>query len=132
MRPQRIAFAAAATLGLAALLTASLASGTEALGKREALECTACHDKPGSKLLTDQGKYYETLRTLDGYAELKSTFGKCTQCHVAKPGSQKLTKEGKRFQEMVKDMAGLGEWMQQHHPAAPPKTEKIEKPDSKP
>ena len=132
MRPQRIAFAAAATLGLAALLTASLASGTEALGRQEALECTACHDKPGSKLLTDQGKYYETLRTLDGYAELKSTFGKCTQCHVAKPGSQKLTKEGKRFQEMVKDMAGLGEWMQQHHPAAPPKTEKIEKPDSKP
>jgi len=119
MRPHRIVLAATVTLGLAALFTATLASGTEALGKSEGLECTACHDKPGSKLLTDQGKYYETLRTLDGYAELKSTFGKCTNCHVAKPGSKKLTKEGKRFQEMVKDMAGLGEWMKEHHPTPP-------------
>jgi len=121
MRPQPIVLAAAVTLGLAALFAATLASGTEALGKQEKLECTACHDKPGSKLLTDQGKYYETRRTLDGYADLKATFGRCTHCHVSKPGSQKLTKEGKRFQEMVRDMAGLGEWMQQHHPApAPP------------
>lgn len=120
MRPHRIAIAAAATLGLAALFAATLASGTEALGKQEGLECTACHDKPGSKLLTDQGKYYETLRTLDGFAELKATFGKCTTCHVSKPGSLKLTKEGKRFQEMVEDMTGLGEWMKEHHPTPPP------------
>lgn len=120
MRSHRIVAAAAVTLGLAALFTATLASGTEALGKQEKLECTACHDKPGSRLLTDQGKYYETLRTLDGFAELKASFGKCTSCHVSKPGSQKLTKEGKRFQEMVEDMTGLGEWMKEHHPTPPP------------
>lgn len=120
MRIHRIAAAAALGLGLAGLFAATVASGTEAIGRQEKLECTACHDKPGSKLLTDQGKYYETLRTVDGYADLKASFGKCTTCHVSKPGSKKLTKQGKQFQEMVEDMSGLGEWMKQHHPAPPP------------
>ena len=68
------------------------------MGKQEGLSCTVCHDKPGSKLLTDQGKYYETMRTLAGFDELKATFGACTSCHVTKPGSKKLTAKGKEFQ----------------------------------
>lgn len=119
MRIHRVATAAALALGLAGLFAATLASGTEAIGKQEKLECTACHDKPGSKRLTDRGKYYETLRTLDGWADLESTFGACTHCHVSKPGSMKLTREGQRFREVVRDMAGLGEWMKQRHPAPP-------------
>jgi hypothetical protein len=99
-----------------ALFAGSLASGTEKVGKQEGVSCTVCHDKPGSKLLTDQGKYYETMRTLAGFEELKATFGACTSCHVTKPGSQKLTAKGKEFRDMVQDMEGLGAWMQEHHP----------------
>ncbi len=123
MRTHRLAVFAAGALAAAALLVATNAQGTEALAKQERLECTACHDKPGSKLLTDQGKYYETMRTLAGYAELKSTFGACTNCHVKKPGSKKLTAQGKKFQQMVEDMAGLGAWMKEHHPTTPPPAE---------
>ncbi|MEO8196018.1 MAG: hypothetical protein ABI689_04790 [Thermoanaerobaculia bacterium] len=99
-----------------ALFASTLASGSEKLAKQETLSCTVCHDKPGSKLLTDQGKYYETMRTLAGFADLKATFGACTSCHVTKPGSKKLTAKGKEFGEMVRDMEGLGAWMQEHHP----------------
>ncbi len=120
MKTSRFALLAAAGLGTLALLAVTSASGTEAIAKQEKLECTACHDKPGSKLLTDQGKYYETMRTLAGFEELKSTFGACTKCHVRKPGSKKLTAEGKKFQDLVADMEGLGIWMQQHHPTPPP------------
>jgi hypothetical protein len=130
MKRTRIFLAGAAALFVAAAFVDSLAFGTEALGKQEKLQCTACHDKPGSKLLTDQGKYYETTRTMAGFEELKATFGACTSCHVAKPGSQKLTREGKRFQAMVDDMAGLRVWMEEHHPT-PPAAE-VEKAGSQP
>lgn len=114
--------AAVAVTSAVALLTGTLASGTEKIGKQENLSCTVCHDKPGSKLLTDQGKYYETMRTLAGFEDLKATFGACTSCHVTKPGSKKLTAKGKEFAEMVKDMEGLGTWMKEHHPAPPAQT----------
>jgi hypothetical protein len=120
MNRTRLALTAAAALFVAAVFVDSLAFGTEVLGNKEGLTCTACHDKPGSKLLTDKGKYYETVRTVAGFDELKSTFGACTNCHVAKPGSQKLTREGKRFQGLVEDMEGLRVWMEEHHPTAPP------------
>ena len=50
------------------------------------------------------------------FRDLKATFGACTNCHVTKPGSKKLTAKGKEFQDIVKDMEGLGTWMQEHHP----------------
>lgn len=102
-----------------ALFGSTLASGTEKIGKEQGVSCTVCHDKPGSKLLTDRGKYFETMRTLSGFEELKATFGACTSCHVTKPGSKKLTAKGKEFQEMVADMEGLDTWMKEHHPEAP-------------
>ncbi|MDQ1347739.1 MAG: hypothetical protein QG573_1112 [Acidobacteriota bacterium] len=118
MNRSRILIAVGMTVAVA-LFTGTLASGTEKVGKQEGLSCTVCHDKPGSKLLTDQGKYYETMRTLAGFEELKATFGACTSCHVTKPGSKKLTAKGKEFQDLVKDMEGLGAWMKEHHPKAP-------------
>ncbi len=111
--------AAAALAACAALFAATVASGTEKMAKSERLECGACHDKPGSKLLTDRGKYYETMGTVEGFDELAATFGRCTSCHVKKPGSLKLTAKGKQFQELAGDMQGLADWMSAHHPLAP-------------
>jgi hypothetical protein len=120
MNRLRIAIAAAAMLLVGALFLDGLVFGTEELARKENLQCTSCHDKPGSKLLTDKGKYYETMRSLGGYEELKATFGACTQCHDRKPGSKRLTKQGRQFLDLVRDMEGLRDWMQQHHPVAPP------------
>lgn len=102
-----------------ALFAGTLASGSEKVARQEGLSCTVCHDKPGSKLLTDQGKYYETMRTLAGFGDLEATFGACTSCHVTKPGSKKLTTKGKEFRDLVQDMEGLEAWMKEHHPVSP-------------
>ena len=102
----------------AVLAGTSPAAASNAIAKAEGLVCTTCHDKPGSKLLTDQGKYYDLMSSLDGYAEIHETFGKCTSCHVRKPGSLKLTKEGRRFQWMINDMEGLRELVLGYHPEA--------------
>ncbi len=110
----------AATLLVAASFAGTVASGSQKIADAEGLECAACHDKPGSKLLTDRGKYYESMGTLEGFEALAESFGKCTSCHVKKPGSLKLTKKGKEFQELVGDMKGLQEWMAAHHPMPPP------------
>ena len=80
--------------------------------------CTECHDKPGSKLMTDKGKYYEFVGSFDGYEEIKAGFSKCTQCHVKKPGSKRLTREGKKFAGLVRDMDGLRDWAKKNHPAS--------------
>ncbi len=111
----------AAAVAVGNLFVQDLAWGTQTLAKDTALACGSCHDKPGSKLLTDKGKYYELMRTTQGFDQLKATFGACTSCHVAKPGSQRLTRRGQAFQLMVIDMEGLREWMQVHHPAGPEK-----------
>lgn len=106
-----------AGLGLAgSVLIAGAALSSERIAKETGRSCTACHDKPGSKLLTDVGKYYETTHTLDGYDSLKQSFGRCTTCHVRKPGSTKLTKKGKQFAELVKDMDSLRQWLKEGHP----------------
>ena len=118
MNRSRILAAAGMTVAVA-LFAGTLASGTEKIGKQENLSCTVCHDKPGSKLLTDQGKYYESMGTIAGFDDLKSTFGACTSCHVTKPGSKKLTAKGKEFRDLVQDMEGLGAWMKEHHPTPP-------------
>jgi cytochrome c2 len=119
MQIKRKAFVLLVAAATITAVVATNASASEELGKRENLSCTACHDKPGSKLLTDKGKYYELRRTTEGFDDLKATFGKCTACHDTKPGSLELTAKGEQFRAMVADMDGLAEWTKQHHPAAP-------------
>ncbi|HBL29770.1 MAG TPA: hypothetical protein DD490_23285, partial [Acidobacteria bacterium] len=62
--------ALAATLGAPAQASNQIAEDT-------GLTCTVCHDKPGSRRLTDKGKYFEATRTLDGYEQL-TDFASCT------------------------------------------------------
>jgi len=104
-------------LTLVGLLAASGAGtlATEKLAGKENVDCTVCHKKAGGKKLTDKGKYYETLRTFNGYDKLTEKFGNCLYCHKHKPGSKRLTKEGKRLAQIVKDMDGLFEWLQEGH-----------------
>jgi hypothetical protein len=103
-----------------ALLPATNAGASKALAEKEDLVCTSCHDKPGSKLLTDRGKYYELTQSLEGYGKIESAFGRCTHCHSRKPGSQKLTKAGKAFNEGVGGMDELRKWVRESHPAKLP------------
>lgn len=115
--PRAAAILAAAIL--ASVVTLAVAS--EKLAHDTGKTCTACHDKPGSKLLTDEGKYFETTRSFDGYAQLRESFGKCTACHVRRPGSHRLTKKGQQFAELAKDMAGIRKLMAESHPRTPAK-----------
>ena len=107
---------AVAALGL--LLGGNALMANDEIGRETGEKCTLCHDKPGSKLLTDKGIYYDTQLTLEGYDEIKGSFGRCTSCHVRKPGSDKLTKEGKKMAEMVDSMEELREWLAENHPEA--------------
>jgi len=118
--PARLFLPAVGLALAAALFAGAFAGATDGLAEQETLSCTACHDKPGSKLQTDRGKYYESMRTMEGYDEVVATFGECTACHVKKPGSKKLTRRGKQFEEMVDSMQGLKAWMDEHHPVPPP------------
>ena len=110
-----LVLAIAATLVLASIP----ASSTPAMGEAEALTCTACHDKPGSKLLTDKGKYYELMGSFEGLEDLEKAFASCTDCHVKKPGSKKLTRQGKKFNSSIQNMEGLREWLKTAHPEEP-------------
>jgi len=103
----------------AQLIPAGTAYATKAIANKEDAACTACHDKPGSKLMTDEGKYYELMGSFDGYDHVEQDFGKCTACHVRKPGSAKLTKRGKKFQSLATDMEGLREYLMKPHPEPP-------------
>ncbi len=48
----------------------SLANAKPEYAKKEKKSCTFCHVKPGSKELTDAGKYYkEHNHSLEGYKE---------------------------------------------------------------
>ena len=108
---------AVALIAVVALIAqVQTAGATKAIGQQEGMECTSCHDKPGSKLMTDRGKYYELMGSLEGYDQLETDFGKCTTCHVRKPGSKKLTKTGKKYQSLANDMEGLKDWLMEPHP----------------
>jgi hypothetical protein len=114
-------FAAFAGSLLALLLAsgaAQPAAATEKLAQDSHVACTTCHDKPGSRLLTDQGKYFELMRSFDGFTEIQATMGACTTCHVRKPGSHKLTGKGKQFRETVQSMPGLRDFVMKSHPKA--------------
>ena len=97
------------------LLGGSWILATDEIAKENDLKCAACHDKAGSKLLTDKGLYFEATGSLEGYDELTESFGQCTQCHVRKPGSTKLTKTGNQVAEVVDDMGELREWLKKGH-----------------
>lgn len=99
------------------IVAAGVARASEKIATETGKACTACHDKPGSKLLTDSGKYYEAMKSLDGYEAVKASFGRCTACHDRRPGSKKLTRKGKDFAALVIDMPGLNQWMKEGHPA---------------
>ena len=98
------------------LTAASSAVASNTIAKQENLACTSCHDKPGSKLLTSKGKYYEHTESLAGYEELIVQVGQCTSCHVRKPGSTRLTSEGKQIRSLMGDMEGLKKWVLEGHP----------------
>lgn len=107
-------------LVLVALTAAAVFSGRSSANERIAKDtgrsCTTCHDKPGSKLLTDAGMYFESQRSLEGYEVVTEGFGKCTNCHARKPGSRKFTARGRQFSGLVKDMPELRQWMKEGHP----------------
>lgn len=110
---------ALAALALVWLATGPAAYASNAIAEKEDMVCTSCHDKPGSKLLTDMGKYYELMGSTTGFDQVATLFGKCTTCHVKKPGSTKLTNTGRRFQSLVGDMQGLRELISEQHPFEP-------------
>jgi hypothetical protein len=101
------------------LLGAGSAYATKAIASKEEASCTTCHDKPGSKLMTDRGKYYELMGSFDGYDQVTDSFGQCTACHVRKPGSAKLTKQGKQYKSIATDMEGLRDYLMEPHPEPP-------------
>lgn len=117
-------------IALLAALAVTAAPGPLAasnqIAKETGLVCTACHDKPGSKLLTDRGKYYELMGSLDGFDQLTGTFGRCTFCHVRKPGSDKLTREGRKLAEVAGSMEELRQWLAETHPQPPAEGEEGE------
>ena len=90
----------------------------EMIAESEGLECEVCHLEcdDDEVLLTDQGRYYQLMETMEGYELVLERFGKCNYCHVAEAGSESLTREGLRFQWMMEDMAGLRQWLEETHP----------------
>lgn len=106
------------------LIVGPSVDASNAIAEREQMQCTSCHDKPGSRLLTDEGKYYEAVGTLDGFADVGAVFGECTSCHDTKPGSLQLTTTGKRFRRLVGDMDGLRELLESEHVFAKPEDER--------
>lgn len=104
-----IAMLLAATGGSAALASGEIA-------EQEGLECAICHDDPEIAKLSDRGRYFQYMRTLEGYELVVQQFGRCTYCHVKDPGSLDLTKDGYRFRWMMEDMEGLRVWLEENHP----------------
>jgi hypothetical protein len=48
------------------LLGGSALMASDGIARETREKCTLCHDKPGSKLLTDMSLYYDTQGTLEG------------------------------------------------------------------
>lgn len=99
-----------------ALLPTGPTSATETIAAAEGgLECALCHDGEEAASLGDRGKYYEAVRTLEGFEELEERFQECTYCHVQEPGSLELTEKGRRYHWMMEDMEGIREWLMERH-----------------
>lgn len=114
-RTWMILVAIALVFGLGTMLDDGLTASNK-IAEMTETKCTVCHDKPGSKLMTDRGKYWELMGEFRGYEEIRAGFGRCTQCHQKKPGSKKMTREGRRFAELFHDMDALRAWTMRHHP----------------
>lgn len=102
-----ITWAAVGTLIVVALSAPPPAAANKQIAEAEGMSCTACHDKPGSIRLTNRGKFYELMGSFDAYDELTEKFGTCTACHKRRPGSTKLTAEGKKYRELHGGMEAL-------------------------
>jgi hypothetical protein len=119
MKSARIIAGLLAVLGLLYLLSGPQAQASNDIAKKTGQQCSVCHDKPGSRRLTNKGLYFQQLGTLDGYDQVVA-FGECVTCHDRRPGSKKLTPTGRRFLSVVKDMKGLRSWLEQNHPGMQP------------
>ena len=120
MRRTWIPLAAAAALAAWAALPAPEAMASQPIADDTGLACTACHDKPGSKLLTGRGKFFELMGTVEQYDALAAEYGDCTACHARKPGSTRLTARGREAKERLGDMAGVCRELREHPPVAKP------------
>lgn len=100
------------------LIVTGRAEATDEIGAQEETDCALCHLDPeqGAETLTDQGLYYQYMKTLDGYGQVLERFDRCTYCHVDRAGDQALTPQGHRFRWMMDDMAGLRAWLEENHP----------------
>ena len=101
---------------LAMVAGSGVVTASEETAAMEDLECSVCHDDPDGRRLTDEGRYYGLMETLDGYQQVVDNFGSCTYCHVPDVGSNNLTREGLRFRWMMEDMKGLRAWLDENHP----------------
>ena len=92
---------------------------TEKISEQEEIECQICHADPdqNAETLTDQGLYFEYMRTLTGYDQVLQRFDSCTYCHVQVTGAKALTARGYRFRWMMEDMVGLRAWLEENHPS---------------
>ena len=127
MKTARLTAILLAALAVLYFASAPRAQASNDIAKREGIKCTVCHDKPGSRLLTNQGLYYQQLGSLKGYDDVVA-FGDCASCHEQRPGSKKLTPTGRRFLSVVKDMKGLRKWLEDNHPGMEPKPAQAPKP----
>ncbi len=98
------------------LLLPVTTGASEDIASQEELDCPVCHQDPEGELLTDQGRYYGLMRTLEGYRQVVDQFGGCGYCHVPDVGSNDFTREGLRFRWMMEDMKGLRAWLEENHP----------------
>ena len=103
--------------GLVTLAAVPISWASEETAELEGLECQVCHADEGTELLTDQGRYFQYLGSLDGFDEVTKRFGSCIYCHVQEADSVKLTREGQRFYWMMEDMQGLKAWLEENHPS---------------
>jgi len=96
----------------------SVVLATEEIGEQEEIDCQVCHADLDQSVetLTDQGLYYQYMKSLAGYERVLERFNTCSYCHVDKAGSPALTAEGHRFQWMMEDMVGLRAWLDESHP----------------
>ena len=105
-----------ATLALLLGFSASRVPASEETAAEEELECSICHQDSEGSILTDPGRYYELMETLEGFDQVTDTFGSCIYCHVPEAGSADLTPEGQTFRWMMEDMKGLRAWLDENHP----------------
>jgi hypothetical protein len=107
----------ASSLSLLGLISGVASSGaSEAIAEQEGMACSVCHVDPETDRLTDQGRYYQSMRSLSGFEAVVQKFGRCAYCHVQEAGSLELTEEGNRFRWMMEDMEGLRAWLDENHP----------------